>query len=204
MPALAEIKKKPQKHEKQPHKKLPAEPPGQKKPEPRGKLPAVELMRELARLVLQEGMSYARAYWKVFPHRRPLMANASTQGHLLVERYMRDHGRELQEMLIAHGMGEDRLVKEMDKRYKAKTLHEIVKSEAKKVKLKDGRESYKVVTLRNTVEVEDNATRMRATELHADVLGARKQVAGGGVQQNVGIIYVVGGKIMKKKQERIV
>ncbi len=199
MPALAAIRKKPQKREK-----LQAEPPDQKKPEPRGKLPPVELMRELTRLVRVEGMSYARAYRKVFPHRQQQLRNASTQAHLLVDRFMRDHGRDLQEMLIAHGLGEDRFAKELDKRYQAKTLHEFVRSEAKKVKLKDGRESYKLLTLRNTIEVEDNATRMRATELHADVLGARKTPAGGGVQQNIAVIYVVGGKIKKKRQQRIV
>jgi hypothetical protein len=162
-------------------------------------------MRELTRLVRVEGMSYAKAYRKVFPHRQQRLKNASTQAHLLVDRFMREHARDLQEMLIMHGLGEDRFAQELDKRYKAKTLDEVVKSEAKKVRLKDGRESYKVITLRETIEVEDNATRMRATELHADVLGARKSAgAGAGIQQNVAVIYVVGGKIKKKRQERIV
>jgi hypothetical protein len=205
MPALAAIRKKPQKREKQPPEKAPAKSPGQNKPIPRGKLPPVELMRELTRLVRVGGMSYAGAYRRVFPERKQLLSTASTQARLLVERFMRDHGRDLQEMLIANGLGEDRFAKELDKRYQAKTLHEIVTSEAKKVRLKDGRESYKVLTIRNTVEVEDNTTRMRATELHADVLGARKSAgAGGGIQQNVAVIYVIGGKIKKKRQERIV
>ncbi len=203
MPALAAIRKKPQKREKQPREELPAKPLAPKKPKTKG-VPPVELMRDLTRLVRVQGMGYARAYRKVFPERKQCLSTASTQARLLVERYMREHGRELQEMLIVHGLGEDRFAKELDKRYQAKTLHEFVRSEAKKVKLKDGRESYKLLTLRNTIEVEDNATRMRATELHADVLGARKTPAGGGVQQNIAVIYVVGGKIRKKRQERIV
>ena len=83
------------------------------------------------------------------------------------------------------------------------TLREIVKSRLMKRKNKDGRYRNVVLTTRDTEKVEDNTTRMRATELLADVLGARKLLAGG-VQQNVGIIYVVGGKIIKKRQERIV
>jgi hypothetical protein len=82
------------------------------------------------------------------------------------------------------------------------TLREIVKSRLMKRKNKDGRYRNVVLITRDTEKVEDNTTRMRATELLADVLGARK-LPPGGVQQNVGIIYVIGGKITKKRQERL-
>ncbi len=199
MPALAEIKKKPQREA--PPDRTESREVG-KSSKPTGT--PLHLVRELVRLHELEGLSYQRAYRKVWPERKATPKSAAELGRRLIGRYMREHGRELQEMLMLHGLGEDRFAKELDQRYKAKTLHEIVRSEAKKVKLKDGRESYKVLTLRNTIEVEDNATRMRATELHADVLGARKTPAGGGVQQNIAVIYVVGGKIKKKRQERIV
>jgi hypothetical protein len=172
--------------------------------EARGKLPPVELMRELTRLCRIEGMPYHKAYRKIFPHRQQRLRTASTQAHLLVERYIRDHADDLREMLLVHGLNKERFASELDQRLKANTLREVVKSEVVKVKSKDGRTRPVVVTTRDTEEVEDNSTRMRATELLADVHGARKVPAGGGVQQNVGIIYVVGNKITKKRQERIV
>jgi hypothetical protein len=200
MPALAEIKKKPQRQLSAPKKGNAKA--NLKKPEQRGKLPPVELMAKVAELWGAEGMSYAQAYRKVFPHRKQRLSTASTQGKLLIKRYIRDHAEELDKMMRIHGLGKERLPVEMVKRFKAKTLREFVTTEVIRPRGKDQR-AYALIK-RNTVRVEDNATRMRATELLADVHGARKQVAGGGMQQNVGIIYVVGGKIIKKRQERIV
>ena len=202
---MAEIKKKPQHQNKQIAKRA-AEDSNLSKPDPRGngKLPPVELMRELTRLCLVEGMAHARAYRKVFPHRKALPRVASTQARLLIERYMREHSEDLKEMFLLHGLGEDRLAVEVDQRLRANTLREIVKSEVIRPRSSKGKPAQRpyVLTTRYTEEVEDNATRMRATELLADVHGARKTPAGG-VQQNVGIIYVLGGKIMKKRQERL-
>ena len=204
---MAEIKKKPQHQNKQIAKRA-AEDSNLSKPDPRGtgKLPPVELMRELTRLCRVEGMAHARAYRKVFPHRKGRLRTASTQAKLLIERYMREHSEDLKEMFLLHGLGEDRLAVEVDQRLRANTLREIVKSEVIRPRSSKGKPAQRpyVLTTRDTEEVEDNTTRMRATELLADVHGARKVPAGGGVQQNVGIIYVVGGKIMKKRQERIV
>jgi hypothetical protein len=186
---LAEIKKKPQQG-------------SLKKPEVRGKLPPVELMAKVAELWGTQGMSYAQAYRKVFPHRRQQLRTASTQGKLLIQRYIREHADDLHEMMRIHGLGKDRLPVEMVKRLKAKTLRETVTTEVIKPSGK-GQRAYALVT-RNTVRVEDNSTRMRATELLADVHGARKLSENdGGPRQNVAIIYVVGEKIVKRRQERI-
>lgn len=207
MPALAEIKKKPQRHLSAP-KKGKAEAVGKsRKPESVPESTPLHLIRELVRLHEIKGVKYNRAYFKVFPDSRALRKSATDIAKRMIERYLRDHAEDLREMLLLHGLGEDRLGAEMDQRLKANTLREIVKS--KIVTPKPAKEGLPgkppfVLTIRDTIEVEDNATRMRATELLADVHGARKVPAGGGVQQNVGIIYVIGGKIMKKRQERIV
>ena len=164
-------------------------------------------MRELVRLHELEGVPYRRAYFKVFPERKAKEKSGGEIAKRLIDRYKTQYAEDLAEMLRLHGLTEERLAVELGLRLKANTLREIVKSKIVKPKAeKQGMPAKPpfVLTTRDTEEVEDNATRMRATELLADVHGARKQVAGGGVQQNVGIIYVVGGKIMKKKQERIV
>ena len=205
MPALAEIKKKPQKQLPRPKKGK-----GEvveSRPLRHGEITPVHLMRELVRLHELEGVPYRRAYFKVFPERKAKEKSGGEIAKRLVDRYKAQYAEDLAEMLRLHGLTEERLAVELGLRLKANTLREIVKSKIVKPKAeKQGMPAKPpfVLTTRDTEEVEDNATRMRATELLADVHGARKQVAGGGVQQNVGIIYVIGGKIMKKKQERIV
>jgi hypothetical protein len=151
----------------------------------------------------------AAAYFKVWPEKRRTMKTATASRLAMREiAYAKSKGADTKvvEAFIAGGQSAVRLAVENEKRLNANTLKEIVKSEVIRPRSRKGAPAKMpyVLTQRETIEVEDNATRMRATELLADVHGARKQVAGGGVQQNVGIIYVVGGKIMKKKQERIV
>jgi len=150
--------------------------------------------------------SLAEAYFQTYPEKRKLMT-AAVATRLAIREivYAKAHGAEddLLQILKAKGLDAFRLAEEMDSRLQSNALREIVKSRVVKRKNKDGHYREVVLTTRDTAEVGDNSTRMRATELLADVLGARKLPAGG-VQQNVGIIYVVGGKIMKKRQERIV
>jgi hypothetical protein len=205
MPALAEIKKKPQKQLPRPKKRKRKV--VESRPLRHGEITPVHLMRELVRLHELEGVPYRRAYLRVFPERRATKKSAGEIAKRLVDRYKTQYAEDLVEMLRLHGLTEERLAAEMNLRLKANTLREIVKSKIITPKpIKEGLPGKApfVLTIRDTEEVEDNATRMRATELLADVHGARKQAAGGGVQQNVGIIYVVGGKIIKKRQERLV
>jgi hypothetical protein len=206
MPALAEIKKKPQRQLPEP-KKGKGGGVVESRPLRPGESTPVHLIRELVRLHELYGVPYRRAYFKVFPERRATEKSGGEIAKRLIDRYKTQYIEELAEMLRLHGLTEERLAVELDLRLKANTLREIVKSKIVKPKAEKKGMPAKppfVLTTRDTEEVEDNATRMRATELLADVHGARKVPAGGGVQQNVGIIYVVGGKIMKKRQERIV
>jgi hypothetical protein len=150
----------------------------------------------------------ATAYFKVWPEKRRTMKTATASRLAMREiAYAKSQGfdRDVIAAYIANGLTAPRLALENEKRLNANTLKDIVKSEIirpRGIKGMLAKEPF-VLTMRQTIEVEDNSTRMRATELLADVHGARKIPAGGEVQQNVGIIYVVGGKIMKKRQERI-
>lgn len=151
-----------------------------------------------------QGLTQAAAYFTTHPHKRGRIKQ-STATRLAIREiaYVEEHhADDIKAMMQAHGLDAARLAVEMDSRLQAMTLREIVKSRLMKRKNKDGRYRNVVLITRDTEKVEDNTTRMRATELLADVLGARK-LPTGGVQQNVGIIYVLGGKIMKKRQERL-
>ena len=152
-------------------------------------------------------LSMAEAYFRTYPEKRKRMT-AAVATRLAVREiaYAKEHGAEddVLQAYKARGLDAVRLAAEHELRLRANTLKEVVKSEVirpRSKKGKPGKRAY-VLTQRETIEVEDNATRMRATELLADVHSARKTPAGG-VQQNVGIIYVLGGKIMKKRQERL-
>jgi hypothetical protein len=202
MTALAEIKKKQQRQEPQPRNRKPRTVDKSRPSEPYNSTP-VQLIRELVRLHELHGVSYRRAYFRVFPDRKAKERSAGEIAKRLIERYKTQYAEDLQEMLRLHGLNEERLVVEMDQRLKSNTLHDIVLSKIVQIKTKDGRKKPYVVTVRNTEQIEDNSTRMRATELLADVHGARKLSETGEARQNVAIIYVVGGKIVKKRQERI-
>ena len=218
MPALAEIKKKPQQNSqakkvnKSGKNRHDVILPGRGK---RGRLTREEdpVRHEQAIQVYlewtQNHHKAATAYFKVWPEKRKTMKTATASRMAMREiAYAKSQGADTKvvEAFIAGGQSAVRLAVENEKRLNANTLKEIVKSEVIRPRSRKGAPAKMpyVLTQRETIEVEDNATRMRATELLADVHGARKQVAGGGVQQNVGIIYVVGGKIKKKRQERIV
>jgi len=218
VPALAEIKKKPQQNSqakkvnKSGKNRHDVILPGRGK---RGRLTREEdpVRHEQAIQVYlewtQNHHKAATAYFKVWPEKRKTMKTATASRMAMREiAYAKSQGADTKvvEAFIAGGQSAVRLAVENEKRLNANTLKEIVKSEVIRPRSRKGAPAKMpyVLTQRETIEVEDNATRMRATELLADVHGARKQVAGGGVQQNVGIIYVVGGKIKKKRQERIV
>ena len=96
-------------------------------------------------------------------------------GMQLYRWYEQNAPADMLETLQMHGMGKDRLADEADQRLKAMTLKEVVETVVKKDKLKDGRSKTVVYVNRKTVDVEDNSTRMRATELLADMLGARRR-----------------------------
>ena len=218
MSALAEIKKKPQRNSqakkvnKSGKNRHDVILPGRGK---RGRLTREEdpVRHEQAIQVYlewtQNHHKAATAYFKVWPEKRRTMKTATASRMAMREiAYAKSKGADTKvvEAFIAGGQSAVRLAVENEKRLNANTLKEIVKSEVIRPRSRKGAAAKMpyVLTQRETIEVEDNATRMRATELLADVHGARKVPAGGGVQQNVGIIYVIGGKIMKKRQERIV
>lgn len=150
----------------------------------------------------------AAAYFKVWPEKRKTM-KTSTASRLAMREiaYARSQGidRDVIAAYIANGLTAPRLALENEKRLNAMTLKEVVDSEVIRPR---GIKGYPakppfVLTLRKTIEVEDNTTRMRGTELLADVHGARKIQESGGSRQNVAIIYVIGGKINKQRQQRI-
>ena len=145
---------------------------------------------------LLEGLSYADAYLRAKPRTRASRHSMTALGKQLCDWYEQNAPADMLETLQMHGMGKDRLAEETEKRLTSETLKEVVETVVKKASKKEGNAKPVVYTIRKTIAVEDNATRMRATELLADMLGARKRPdeATGPQQQVIVMTAVISTK----------
>lgn len=117
-------------------------------------------VRRLYYLVRFEGMKYGDAYRLSHPNNKAQPASQRWQGKYIYDWYEMNFPEEIKEAQRMFGLDTYRLAKEVNDRLNATTLKNVKRV----IKDKKGHEQV----VEETIEVEDNATRMRATELLKD------------------------------------
>ena len=126
-------------------------------------------------LVQYKGYKLYRAWYKVEKNSKATRNAASILARRDIEWYKNNFGEDLREMHRLHGLDEERLALETDKRLKAMVTKSMTVTKViREPHPKDARKKItKYVDVKELRDYEDNATRMKGTELLADVLNAR-------------------------------
>lgn len=114
------------------------------------------------------GMSFAKAYDYAKPKNKAKQRSRTQLGKRLHDWYAENAPEDMLETLKLHGLDRDRLAQETNKRLDSMTLKNV-----KQLVEPKGKQQFKPFVAEITIDCEDNTTRMRATELLADMLGAR-------------------------------
>jgi len=128
------------------------------------------------------GLNWIKCYDYAKPGNKASKRVKTNLGKRLHDWYQENAPQDMLETLELHGLGKDRLAQEEEARLNAMTL--------KNVKVIIG-EGEKARVVEKTIDVEDNSIRMRATELLADLQGARYKPAEGDKIANVIILNPV-------------
>lgn len=127
--------------------------------------------RAYLKAYMANGGNQTEAYLSI----RPKIKRKSA-GHLAAKMMANIKSKSsFEERLEYLNLGDQRIAYEAEKGLQAKTLKEVVKTQVVQIKNKDGKvRDKRTITIRNTVEVEDNVTQARTRELLADFHGKRK------------------------------